>query len=99
MKRRNFLGLWHLFLWHSSIAGFGVLTWLIWGAWWAVPAFLAYRTILTGSSDPRRHESGHGAATAIPWLNDVVCNFASFFLLRGGRHESDYPGECKKGNN
>ena len=33
MRRRNFPGLWHLFLWYALIAGFGVLTWLTWGTW------------------------------------------------------------------
>ena len=72
MRRRNFPGLWHLFLWYALIVGFGVLTWLAWGTWWVVPAYLAYCTILTGSSDPRWHEFGHGTATAIPRLNDAV---------------------------
>ncbi len=82
MKRRNFPALWHLFLWFALIAGLGVLTWLTWGTWWMVPVYFAYCTILGGSSDPRWHEFGHGTATAIPWLNDAVYNFASFFLLR-----------------
>ena len=82
MKRRNFPALWHLFLWLSLIGGLGVLTWFTWGTWWMVPVYFAYCTLLGGSSDPRWHEFGHGTATAIPWLNDAVYNFASFFLLR-----------------
>ena len=82
MKRRNFPAIWHLLLWLSLIGGLGVLTWFTWGTWWMVPVYFAYCTILGGSSDPRWHEFGHGTATAIPWLNDAVYNFACFFLLR-----------------
>ncbi len=82
MRRSHFPGLWHLLLWFALIALFGVLAFLSWGTWWAVPAFIAYSTVLPGSSDPRWHECGHGTAFKTQWINNVVYNFASFFLLR-----------------
>ena len=82
LRRSDFPALWHLLLWFGLIIGFGALTLLAWGTWWAVPAFLAYCTLLTGSSDPRWHECGHGTAFKTRWINNVVYNFASFFLLR-----------------
>ena len=82
MKRSDFPGLWHLLLWFALIALFGVLFWYSWGSWWGVPAYLAYCTILTGSSDPRWHECGHGTALKTQWIMNAVYNFASFFLLR-----------------
>ena len=58
MQRSNFPAAWHVLLWFALIGLFGVLAFLSWGTWWAVPAFIAYCTILTGSSDPRWHECG-----------------------------------------
>ena len=82
MRRSNFPALWHLLLWFALIGGFGALTLLSWGTWWVVPAYIAYCTILTSSSDPRWHECGHGTAFKTRWINNAVYNFASFFLLR-----------------
>ena len=82
MRRGNFPALWHLLLWAALIIALGVLAFLAWGTWWAAPAFFAYSTILTGSSDARWHECGHGTAFKSQWINKAVYNFASFFLLR-----------------
>ena len=82
MQRSDFPALWHVLLWFALIVVFGGLALLSWGTWWGVPAFIAYATILTGSSDPRWHECGHGTAFKTQWINNVVYNFASFWLLR-----------------
>ncbi len=82
MQRSDFPALWHLLLWFALIIFFGVLAFLSWGTWWAVPAFIAYSTILTGSSDPRWHECGHGTAFKTQWINIAVYHFACFWLLR-----------------
>ncbi len=82
MRRSDFPALWHVLLWFALIALFGVLAWLSWGTWWAVPTFFAYCTILTGSSDPRWHECGHGTAFKTQWINIAVYHFASYWLLR-----------------
>lgn len=82
MRRSDFPALWHLLLWFALIAGLGVLTFLTWGTWWAVPVYLLYCNVLTSSSDPRWHECGHGTAFRTQWINDAVYHFASFFLLR-----------------
>ena len=82
MRRSDFPAFWHLLLWLGLIALFGVLTFLSWGTWWVILPAFAYCTILTGSSDPRWHECGHGTAFKTQWINNVVYNFASFWLLR-----------------
>ena len=97
MRRSDFPALWHILLWVALIVLFGVAAMLSRGAWWAAPAFMAYCTILTGSSDARWHECGHRTAFKTQWLNSVVYHFASFFLLREpnvwrwshARHHSD----------
>ncbi len=82
MRRSDFPALWHLLLWLGLIALFGATALATWGTWWAVLPFLAYCAILTGSSDPRWHECGHGTAFKTQWINVIVYHFASFWLLR-----------------
>lgn len=82
MQRSDFPAVWHLLLWFALIIVFGVLTLLAWGTWWVVPTFFLYATILTGSSDPRWHECGHGTACKTDWINIIVYHFACFWLLR-----------------
>ena len=82
MRRSDFPAVWHLLLWFALIAFFGGVTFLTWGTWWVVPAFFLYATFLTGSSDPRWHEFGHGTACKTQWINIAVYHFASFWMLR-----------------
>jgi fatty acid desaturase len=82
MKRSNFPALWHVLLWFALIAASGVVAYLVWPTWWAVPAFFVYSTFLVGSSDPRWHECGHGTAFKSDWLNNSVYHFACFNVLR-----------------
>jgi len=82
MQRSDFPAAWHVLLWLALIALFGTLALATWGTWWAVPTFLLYCMLLTGSSDPRWHECGHGTAFKTQWINTIVYHFASFWLLR-----------------
>ncbi len=81
-KRSDFPALWHILLWFSLIAGSGVVAYLVWPSWWAVPAFWVYSTLVVGSADSRWHECGHRTAFKTEWLNNVVYHFAAFMLLR-----------------
>ena len=82
MKRSDFPALWHAILWFSLIAASGVVAYLVWPTWWAVPAFWVYSTIVVGSADARWHECGHRTAFKSVWLNEAIYHFAAFMLLR-----------------
>ncbi len=82
MQRSDFPALWHVLLWFALIAAFAAATILTWGSWWFILPFFFYCSILTGSSDPRWHECGHGTAFKTQWLNTVVYHFACYWLLR-----------------
>jgi len=69
-------------LWYALIVASGVLVWLSWGTWWAVPAFLIYGTLYCSPADSRWHEAGHGTAFKTRWMNDLLYQVASFQVLR-----------------
>ena len=82
MTRSDFPALWHALLWFSLIGASGVVAYLVWPTWWALPAFFVYSTIVVGSADARWHECGHRTAFKTEWLNDGIYHFAAFMLLR-----------------
>ena len=69
-------------LWLSLLIGSGVVAFLAWGTWWAVPAFGVYATLYGSASDSRWHECGHRTAFRTRWANDVVYVIASFMSMR-----------------
>lgn len=69
-------------LWFASLAVFGTAGCLLWGTWWAVPAFAVYGVLYGSASDSRWHECGHGTAFKTRWMNDMVYQIASFMVLR-----------------
>ncbi|WP_135556602.1 fatty acid desaturase family protein [Paenibacillus cymbidii] len=97
MKRRNGPAIRDTIIWFAALAGFGYLAYLSWGTWWAVPAFLVYGILYASPGDSRWHECGHGTAFKTPWMNEVVYQIASFFVLRSAtpwrwshtRHHTD----------
>lgn len=84
-------------LWFGLIIGFGILTVLLWGSWWAVLPYLCYATLYASTSDSRWHESGHGTAFKTDWMNNCLYEIASFMVMREStvwrwshtRHHSD----------
>ena len=72
---KNF-GPWLVLLVASGTAGA-----LVWGTWWAIPAFFIYGTIYS-SSDARWHECGHGTPFRTRWVNDALYHLSSFMTLR-----------------
>ncbi|KRE93321.1 fatty acid desaturase [Paenibacillus sp. Soil766] len=97
MKRKDGPAIRDTLIWFSALLIFGYLAYLSWGTWWAVPAFFVYGVIYASPGDSRWHECGHGTAFKTPWMNDVVYQIASFFVLRSAtpwrwshaRHHTD----------
>jgi fatty acid desaturase len=69
-------------LWYALIVASGVLAYLSWGTWWALPAFFVYGTLYCSPADSRWHEAGHGTAFKTRWMNDLLYQVASFQVLR-----------------
>lgn len=69
-------------IWFAGLAISGILGYVAWGTWWAIPAFFVYGTLYGSASSSRWHECGHGTAFKTPWLNNAVYNIASFMVLR-----------------
>ncbi len=84
-------------LWLGLIVGFGYLTFLLWGSWWAVLPYLCYAALYASTSDSRWHEAGHGTAFKTDWMNNWLYEIASFMVMREStvwrwshtRHHSD----------
>lgn len=82
MRRRDGPAIRDTLIWFGALIVTGVLGYLTWGTWWAVPAFAAYGVLYGSSSDSRWHESLHRTAFKTVWLNDVLYEIASFMVFR-----------------
>ncbi|MFB9758835.1 fatty acid desaturase family protein [Ectobacillus funiculus] len=82
MKRKNGPAIRDTIIWFSLLIGAGILAYMSWGTWLAVPAFLVYGILYMAPADSRWHECGHGTAFKTPWMNEVVYQIASFMALR-----------------
>jgi fatty acid desaturase len=82
MKRKDGPAIRDTALWLAALIGSGVLGFIFWGTWWAVPFFLVYGVLYGSSTDSRWHECGHGTAFKTRWLNDIVYHCASLMILR-----------------
>jgi fatty acid desaturase len=70
-------------LWLALLIASGVLAYLSWGTWWAVPAFAVYG-ILYSAADHRHHELSHGTPFKSRWINEVLFHICAFMTLREG---------------
>ena len=82
MQRRDGPAIRDTLILYSAIIAAGVLAYLSWGTWWAVPAFAVYGVLYAAPGDSRWHECGHGTAFKTQWLNDVVYQIGSFMVMR-----------------
>ena len=97
LERSNGPAIRDTIIWFGLIFGFGYLTFMLWGTWWAILPYLAYAALYAGSSDSRWHESSHGTAFRTDWMNNVLYEIASFMVMRESvvwrwshtRHHSD----------
>jgi fatty acid desaturase len=81
MQRSDAKGLADFGLWIALLVASGVLAFMSWGSWWAIPAFFVYGTIYS-SSEARAHELGHGTPFKTRWLNEACYHLCSFMCLR-----------------
>jgi Na+-transporting NADH:ubiquinone oxidoreductase subunit F len=97
LERKNGPAIRDTIIWIGLIVGFGVLTYALWGSWWAVIPYLCYAMLYASTSDSRWHESSHGTAFKTDWMNNVLYEVASFMVMRESvvwrwshtRHHSD----------
>jgi fatty acid desaturase len=97
MARSNGIAVRDTVLWLVLLVGTGVLAYLSWGSWWAVPAFALYGVMYGSASDARWHECGHRTAFRSRLANDVIYHVAAFMDYREpiswrwshARHHSD----------
>ena len=82
MKRSDGPAIRDTIIWFAAFAVTGGAGYLLWGTWWAVPAFLAYGVLYGSSTDSRWHECGHGTAFKTRWMNEVIYQIACFMVLR-----------------
>ncbi len=97
MKRSDGPALRDTAIWLGVLLLTGAAGILSWGTWWALPVFVLYGLLYTTAADSRWHEMGHGTAFKTAWMNDVVYQIASFFMMRNpvvwryshARHHTD----------
>lgn len=97
MARSNGIAARDTVIWLVLLVGSGVLAYMSWGSWWAVPAFALYGVMYGSASDARWHECGHRTAFRSRHANDVIYHVAAFMDFREpiswrwshARHHSD----------
>src|SRR5579862_5739459 len=97
LVRRNGPAIRDTILWFAILIGSGILTWKLWGTWWAILPYAVYAVFYGTSSDSRWHECGHGTAFKTDWMNIAIYELASFMVMRESvlwrwshnRHHSD----------
>ena len=97
MARSNGIAARDTVIWLVLLVGSGVLAYMSWGSWWAVPAFALYGVMYGSASDARWHECGHRTAFRSRRANDVIYHVAAFMDFREpiswrwshARHHSD----------
>ncbi len=97
MARSNGIAARDTVIWLLLLVCSGVLAYLSWGTWWAIPAFAVYGVLYGSASDARWHECGHRTAFRSRLANDVIYHVAAFMDYREpvswrwshARHHSD----------
>ncbi len=97
LERHNSPAICHTIVWFALIISSAVVTFALWGSWWAAFPYLIYTVLYASTSDSRWHESGHGTAFRTDWMNDALYEMASFMVMREStvwrwshnRHHSD----------
>ena len=83
IKRSDSPALSYFALWLALLAVAGVVAFISWGTWWAVPAFFVYG-VLYSAGDHRDHELSHGTPFKTRWINDMFFHLCAFMTLREG---------------
>ena len=70
LKKSDYQGFKHMFIFFGSLIFFGYLAYATWGTWWTVVFFLIYGNIWN-CADPIWHETGHKTAFKTNFWNDI----------------------------
>jgi Na+-transporting NADH:ubiquinone oxidoreductase subunit F len=97
LQRRDGPAIRDTILWFALIVGAGLMTYALWGSWWAILPYMIYSVLYASTSDSRWHEAGHGTAFKTDWMNNALYEIASFMVMRESivwrwshtRHHSD----------
>src|SRR6202046_265208 len=75
----------------GAVSATGVLLWLSWGTWWAVPAFMVHGALLNFLY-AGQHELSHGTVFRTRWLNEWVGRVFGFVLFSPRTFDQGRPG-------
>ena len=97
LQRRDGPAIRDTILWFALILSAGLMTYALWGSWWAILPYMIYSVLYASTSDSRWHEAGHGTAFKTDWMNNALYEIASFMVMRESivwrwshtRHHSD----------
>ena len=97
LERRDSSAIRDTILWFALIVTSALITFALWGSWWAALPYMVFAALYASTSDSRWHESGHGTAFRTDWMNDALYEIASFMVMREStvwrwshnRHHSD----------
>jgi Na+-transporting NADH:ubiquinone oxidoreductase subunit F len=97
LQRRDGPAIRDTILWFALILSAGLMTYVLWGSWWAILPYMIYSVLYASTSDSRWHEAGHGTAFKTDWMNNALYEIASFMVMRESivwrwshtRHHSD----------
>ena len=77
IKKSDWPGIKHVFIYFLSLLFFGYLAFITWGTWWSLAFFLIYGNIYA-FSNPIWHEAGHKTAFKSNYLNNFFYHIGSF---------------------
>jgi fatty acid desaturase len=83
IRRSDTPALGYFGLWLGLLAAAGIVAFMSWGSWWALPAFFAYGTLYS-VADQRHHELSHGTPFRTRWINEAFYHLCAFMTLREG---------------
>ena len=83
IKRTDSVPLAYLGLWLGLLVATGIVAYMAWDTWWALPAFFVYG-VLYSAADHRHHELSHGTPFKTRWINDCFFHLCAFMTLREG---------------
>ena len=81
IKRTDSVPLAYLGLWLGLLVATGIVAYMAWDTWWALPAFFVYG-VLYSAADHRHHELSHGTPFKTRWINDCFFHLCAFMTLR-----------------
>ena len=77
LKKSDYQGFKHMFIFFGSLIVFGVLAYMTWGTWWSLLFFLIYGNIWN-CADPIWHETGHKTAFKTNYWNNFFYQIGSY---------------------